>query len=75
MPKAVNVPVFEVKQIPPTVTQPPLTTMPFAKVEDAVFEVTLIDPAERPAANVDVPCPAPTVIAAAKVEVAVVEVA
>ena len=37
----------------------------------------LIDPvlAESPPANVLVPCPAPTVIAAAKVEVAEVEVA
>ena len=37
----------------------------------------LIEPvlAESPPANVLVPCPAPTVIAAAKVEVAVVEVA
>ena len=47
--------------------------VPFAKVE--VPDVTLRRVVERPPAKVEVPCPAPTVMAAAKVEVAVVEVA
>lgn len=44
--------------------------MPFAKVE-VPAPVMLRAVAERPAAKVLVPCPAPTVMAAAKVEVAV----
>ena len=69
------VPAFEVMQVPPTVIHPPVSTIPLANVEDAVADVMLSCVADNPPAKVDVPCPAPTVIAAAKVEVAVVEVA
>ena len=68
------VPVLAVRQVPLTATQPFVTLRPFAKVEVAVVERMLRTFAERPPAKVEVPCPAPTVIAAAKVEVAVVEV-
>jgi hypothetical protein len=63
------------RQVLPTEKQPAVRLIPLAKVELAVFEVALKIEAERPAAKVEVPCPAPTVMAAAKVEVAVVEVA
>jgi hypothetical protein len=63
------------RQVLPTAKQPEVRFSPFAKVELAVFDVALKIVAERPAAKVEVPCPAPTVMAAAKVEVAVVEVA
>ena len=53
--------------------QPAVRFAPLAKVE--VPDVTLSRVVESPPAKVLVPCPAPTVIAAAKVEVAVVEVA
>ena len=49
----------------------PLVNIVVAPVRVLIKPVT----AETPAAKVDVPCPAPTVIAAAKVEVAEVEVA
>ena len=52
---------------------PVVTFTPFAIVD--VPEVTFSCDAEMPPAKVDVPCPAPTVIAAAKVDVAVVDVA
>jgi hypothetical protein len=55
--------------------QPEVRLIPLANVDDAVADVALKIVAERPEAKVEVPCPAPTVMAAAKVEVAVVEVA
>ena len=60
------------RQVPAIEKQPVLRLIPLAKVE--VPEVILSRVADSPPANVLVPCPAPTVIAAAKVEVAVVEV-
>ena len=48
--------------------QPPVRSIPKVPVEVAVWE-NLVN--EMPAAKVDVPCPAPTVIAPPKVEVAV----
>jgi len=63
------------RQVFKTAKQPAVRFKPLAKVEEAVFEVALNMVAESPAAKVEVPCPAPTVIAAAKVEVAVVLVA
>ena len=63
-------------QIPFIEKHPVVRFTPFAKVEVAVVDFIFKIPAtESPPANVEVPCPAPTVIAAAKVEVAVVEVA
>ena len=51
-------------------------SIPFANVDDAVVDFIFNIPStESPPANVEVPWPAPTVIAAAKVLVAVVEVA
>lgn len=50
---------------------PPESWIPLAKVEDAVVEVTLKTDAESPPAKVEVPCPTATVIAPAKVLVAV----
>ena len=84
VPTAVIVPVLAVRQVPPTAIQPAVTLIPLAKLDEAVaVEVRAPEPErsrplpamETPFAKVLVPCPAPTVIAAAKVEVAVVEVA
>ena len=63
------------RQVPEIEKHPAVRLIPLAKVEVDVSEVALKMFAESPAAKVDVPCPAPTVIAAAKVEVAEVEVA
>ena len=71
----VTVPLFCVRQDPPSAKHPAVKFKPLAKVEEAVVEVTFKRLAETPPAKVEVPWPAPTVIAAAKVEVAVVEVA
>ena len=61
------------RQVPPIEKQPAVRLAPFASVD--VPEVTLRRVVERPPAKVEVPWPAPTVMAAAKVLVAVVEVA
>ena len=61
------------RQVPAIAKQPVLRFTPLLNVE--VPPVRLSWRAESPPANVLVPCPAPTVMAAAKVEVAVVEVA
>ena len=53
--------------------QPVARLMPFANVDEPVVMLSAV--AESPPAKVDVPWPAPTVMAAANVEVAVVEVA
>ena len=51
--------------------QPLVSDRPLLKVDDAVDDVMFSVLAERPLAKVDVPCPAATVIAPPKVEVAV----
>ena len=62
------------RQVPRIAKQPAERLKPFAAVFVAL-PVSASWSAERPPAKVEVPCPAPTVIAPAKVEVAVVEVA
>ena len=59
-------------QVLPIAKQPVVSEMPFCAVLVAAPE-RLICVAESPAANVLVPCPAPTVIPPANVEVAVPE--
>jgi hypothetical protein len=49
----VTVPVFEVRQTPPTETQPPVNWMPLAKVEEAEVEVTFRALAWRPQPKVE----------------------
>src|SRR3989344_5580646 len=59
-----------------TEKNPLVKLTPFAKVELAVVDfIFKIPSTDNPPANVEVPCLTPTVMAAAKVEVAVVEVA
>ena len=61
------------RQVPAIAKQPVLRFIPLANVD--VPEVMFSRVAESPPANVLVPCPAPTVMAAPNVLVAVVEVA
>lgn len=60
-----------VRQVPLTAKQPLTILTPLPKVDDAVVDVRLRIEDDTPDANVDVPCPAATVIAPPKVEVAV----
>ena len=61
-------------QVPLTEKHPLVRSIPLAKVEEAELDVMLRVRAERPAAKVEVPCPADTVSAAPKVEVALPEI-
>ena len=65
-----------VRHVPDTEKHPLVRAIPFPKVDEPVIEVMFNVPADilaadRPPAKVDVPCPAPTVRAEAKVDVAV----
>lgn len=71
----VTVPEFCVRQLPLIAKHPAVRLSPFDAVDVAVVPVRLRYVAEIPFANVDVPCPAPTVMAPANVDVAEVEVA
>ena len=60
-----------VRHIPEIEKQPLIRFRPLLNVEEAVVEVMFSVLADNPEANVEVPCPLDTVIAPAKVEVAV----